>query len=127
MLAVFVPGSFTVLTAGVRQEHRIVIRLLESSTEAAILGHLILRVGKLAVRTSPVEEGEEFAPATFSCSGSLLLLKGVIVTLVFDNTTLLFFLIITNVLFETLIEFLNPALNATKMERLAALATIPEC
>ena len=47
--------------------------------------------------------------------------------MVLHNTSLLLFLLIlTNVLIQAFIELFNPAFNASEVEGLAALLTVPE-
>ena len=124
VLTVFVSRSLAMLSARVRQKHRVILRFFEATAVAEVFGHLVLCVTELAVRTGPIEEGKEFA--AFSRCTSLLFLMRIFVALVLDHTTLFFLLVVSNVLFKALVEFLNPALDATKMEWLTTLTTIPD-
>lgn len=120
MFAIFVLLPVTVFTTRVRQHYRVVIRLFETSAVALILGHLSLSVGELAVGTGPVVKCEEALDAFLQ-----LLFFGFIVAVVLYDTSLLFLFVIANVLLQALVEFLNPALDATEMEWLAALLAVP--
>ena len=46
--------------------------------------------------------------------------------LLHNTSLLLFLLILTNVLIQAFIELFNPAFNASEVEGLAALLTVPE-
>jgi len=122
MLAVLVLEFVTVLATGVRQDHRVVLGLFEAAAEAHVLGHLVLGVGEVAIRAGPVIESQE---AFHGALGDLFLFA-VLITMVLDYTTLLFLLVLADVLLERLVEFLDPALDAAKMEGLAALLAVPE-
>ena len=59
VLTVSVSGSLAMLTARVRQKHRVILRFFVATAVAEVFGHLVLRVAELAVRTGPIEEGKE--------------------------------------------------------------------
>lgn len=124
MRAVFVLEPITILTTGVWQNQVVVIRLFKPTAVAAILGHLVLSVTELAVGTRPIEEGEEALDMLISYSNFFFFT--LFVTVIHDYTSLLLFLIVANSVFQRLVELLNPAFDAAKMEGLAALLAIPE-
>ena len=122
VFAVLVLGSVAVLAAGVRQHEGIVVRLLKATAVTVVNGHFVLGVAELAVGTGPVEEGQEPLGALFE-----FLLFGLFVALVHDHASLLlFFFVFLDVLLQTLVKLLNPTLDASKMERLAALLAVPK-
>lgn len=126
VLTALVLALLAVLTARMRQQHRIVLRLFEPSAVACVLRHLVLSVRELAVRARPVVEGEELALALFGRGSTLLLLVRVVVAMVLDDATLLFLFVLSNVLLQALVQLADPALDAAQVKRLATLTTIPE-
>lgn len=114
--AVLVLLFLAVLATGVRQDKRVVGWLREAPAEARVLGHAVLCVGKVAVRTRPVEKGQELL-------GLSLELRA-LVTRVFVVVLFLLFLV-SHVFFERLVELLDPALDAAQVERRIALLAVP--
>ena len=121
VFAVLILGPVAIFPAGVRQNHRIVVRLLESPTIAVISGHFVFSVAELTVGTRPIEEGNKALRPFFK-----FLLFRFFVALVYNDTPLLLLFVFLNVLLQTLVKFLNPTLDASKMERLATLLAVPE-
>ena len=104
VLAVFVLLLVTVLAAGVREYHRVVLGFFVPAAEALILRHGAFRISELTVRACPVVKGEEALLSAF-----LLLL--IVVAMVNNDAPLFLFLVLTDVLLEGLVEFHNPALH----------------
>ena len=105
------------------KNHRVILRLLEPATIAQVLGEFTFGVRELAVGTRPVEEGEE----ALTLFKALLLFRLLVAQLVLHNASLLLLLLVlANVLFQALIDLLDPALDAAEVEGLATLLTVPE-
>jgi len=122
MLTVLVFLFLAILATRMWQNHRIVLRLFKFSTVALILWHLVLSVCKLTVRTSPIKKGKE---ALYIAAFFFFLVR-VVIRMVFDHATFFFFFVVSDCLLKRLVEFLNPALDTSKMEGLATLLAIPE-
>ena len=58
MFAVLVLRPLTVLTTGVRQNERVVARLLEATTVALVPWKVVLSIAEVAIRTGPAIECE---------------------------------------------------------------------
>jgi hypothetical protein len=119
MRAVLMLLALTIFAAGVREHQRWVLRLIKLPTEACVLRHGILGVGVIAVRASPAEECEYL----LGNLGSFALIRTILIILLIGpgGRHLLLLLLIVLV-----VEFLDPPLDAAEVERLLALATIPE-
>ena len=100
----------------------IVIRLFIARAEAAVLGHLVLSVLRLAVRAGPVVESHEAFDGAFRH----FLFFTLLITVILHNTSLLFLFIFANSVLKRLVELLDPTLDAAEMEWLAALLTVPD-
>jgi len=126
MLAVLVLLPATVLTARMRQHQRVVLRLFKAPAEALVLRQGVLSVGKVAVWTCPVVEGDSLLDGQLVIRVILLFLLLRVLSELDDSLLLLFLLLLSDVLLERLVEALDPALDTTQVERLTALLTVPE-
>ena len=121
MRAVIVFAFLTVLAAGVRKDHRRKLWFIKSAAVAVVFGHYILCVAEIAVRTCPAIESKYF----LGCLSSITLFF-----ITFPMTPVswrrhllfLFFLVII-----LIVEFLDPPLDAPKMERVMTLVAVPKC
>lgn len=107
-----------------RKLHLLELGFAEPSAVTKVLGHVVLGVREVAIGASPAVEGKQLL-GSHSCLSHLLAVTTVHVNCttasVLDSCGLfLFFLIIL------VVKFLNPALDATQMEWLMALITVPE-
>lgn len=122
VIAVFVLLSVTILATRVRQDHWIVFGLLKATTVAGVFWHLALSVCKLAVRTGPVVKSQKAFLSRFN----LRLFFTFIADVVNNASLSLFIFVLSDVLLQTLVQLLDPSLDATQVEWLTASFAIPE-
>ena len=102
MLAVLVLRLFTVLATGVRQNERVVGRLLEATTVALVPWKMVLSIAEVAIWTGPAVECKQSLGSLLSLCSHLLFISfsivGLIVTLMSKRLLLLFLFVLLYVL-----------------------------
>ena len=98
-----------ILATRMRQDHWVILRLFESTAVTEILWHLVLCVGKLAVRTCPVIKSQE----ALHTSLYLRLFLTFVANVVHDTSLSLFLLVLLDVLLQTFVQLLNPSFDTT--------------
>lgn len=123
VLAMLMLLPVTVLATRVRQCHRIVARLLISTTVALVGWQVVLSISIVAVGTSPGVKGTHHfgLPSLFP----LLRVISCFLDVVLRNFLLLLDIPIIVVSLIVGLESLDPPFDATKMERLVALLAVP--
>jgi hypothetical protein len=116
-----------------RQCHGIVRRLLISPTEAFISWQLVLSIAIIAIWACPRIECHQLFRnlliLVFYLFSSIKIFITVVLILVVVMLVLFFFIVFLAIFLNNgvlvRVQFIDPSLNATKMERLAALLTVP--
>jgi hypothetical protein len=127
MRARLILRTVTVLSTGMRQNHRVVVWLLPSAAEAEVLRQLMLGIRIVAIGTGPRVESKHLLGL-----GIFLFRRVFIRRTDFSHVPvaalvilLLLFLILCNVLLNSLVELGDPPFDASEMEGLTALLTVP--
>jgi hypothetical protein len=120
MYAVFVLLFLTVLAARMWQHQWVIFWLLKARTETFILRNFVRIVVIVTIRARPVVNSKELLDFIIELGViEILILTNVVVVLPF----LLF--LVANILFQGLVQLLDPSLDAAEMERRVALMTVP--